>query len=221
MIGLLLVALLSAQSHDLPPAGQAHVSQASVKAEGAPAKPSERARVDPASAAQMQAFGRCVAQRQPARAAALLQMDFNTPQFNGALKKLALSEAGCLGLSSKARFAGVLFAGALAEQLLAGTEDLAAALAYDPAGVPVRTFSLSDYIAACVARTAPDGVAGLLETPPASGAEETAMSQLLPVVQQCVPKDQQAQFNRAGLRAILATASYRMVEAARNTGGRG
>ncbi|MFC3213003.1 hypothetical protein [Novosphingobium panipatense] len=47
------------------------------------------------------------------------------------------------------------------------------------------------------------------------------MSQLLPVVQQCVPKDQQAQFNRAGLRAILATASYRMVEAARNTGGRG
>lgn len=220
MIGLVLVSLFAAQSQTPQIPQQAYVSRSPTRLGDNAPRPEHSARVDPASVAQMQAFGQCVAQRQPAKSAALLQMDFNTPQFTRALKKLAFSESGCMRRSGRARFAGVLFAGALAEQLLARTDNLAGALAYDPAKPSVKTFSVTDYVAACVARTSPEKVAGLLAVPAASDAEGAAISQLSPVVQQCVPAGQQARFNRPGLRAILATASYRMVETGRAIGNR-
>lgn len=75
------------------------------------------------------------------------------------------------------------------------------------------TFSPSDYIAACVARTAPQKIATLLSTRATTGAEKLAMGELLPTVKECMPKGQEAHFNQPGLRAILATASYRIVQA--------
>ncbi|MBB5711636.1 hypothetical protein [Sphingomonas xinjiangensis] len=218
MIGLVLLPLFAAQSQTPQLPQQAYVSRSPTRLGDNMPRPEQSPRLDPASVAQMQAFGHCVAMRQPAKSAALLQMDFNTPQYTRALKKLASSESSCIGRSAKVRFAGVLFAGALAEQLLARTDNLAGALAYDPAKPSVKTFSLTDYVAACVARTSPEKVAALLVTPAVSEAEQAAISQLAPVVEQCVPAGQQARFNRPGLRAILAAASYRMVEAGRAVG---
>ncbi|WP_313536302.1 hypothetical protein [Sphingomonas sp.] len=177
--------------------------------------------LDPVAIRKMQAFGKCVAQRHPQQAAALLQMDFTSPQYQQGLRKLAISQKGCLGGNVRAQFAGVVFAGALAEQLLASTGDLASALTYDPAKAAVKTFSPSDYIAACVARTAPKDVAGLLAAPVATDTERNAIRQLVPVVQQCTSNGQQARFNQPGLRAILATASYRIVMASKKNAAAG
>lgn len=214
MIGIVLGALLGqSQIPQLPQ--QAYVSRSPTQPGDNLPQARAQAPSDRASVVRMQAFGQCVARRRPAQAAALLRMDFNTVEQRRALEKLAFSESDCIGRNRRAKFAGVLFAGALAEQLLSRTENLAAALAYDPAKPPVKALSESDYVASCVARTSPDKVAGLLAVPAASDAEKAALSGLAPIVQQCIRTGQQARFNRPGLRAILATASYRLVEAGR------
>ena len=207
--------------------GQTQVPQGSdpVFASASPTRPGESGRAarertasDPASLVEMQAFGRCAAKRVPAKAAALLQMDYTTPQYQQALRKIALSNTSCVP-GKHGRFAPVLFAGALAEGLLSNTNDLAGALAYDPSKTAVKTLGETDLIAHCVARTAPREVTALFATPAASDAEGAAIRTLAPTVEACVAKGQTARFNRAGLRAILATASYRIVEANRAPAG--
>lgn len=203
MIGLVLGSLLSMMS-PLP----AHVDS-NRHLQDSP-------RSDPASVVEMQAFGRCVARHQPKKAATLLRMDFTAPEYNRAMRKLAFGEPSCLqpGIAGvRARFSLVLFAGALAEQLLSRIENLATRLVYDPAKPAVKTFSPTDYMAACASRTASDKVARLFATAATSAAEAAALAELTPTVQRCLPAGQTARFNRPGLRAILATATYRMVEA--------
>lgn len=135
-IGLVLVGLCLAQGQSLMPSEQGYFLEAAPE-QGSDKQGSKKRRpADIASVAHMQAYGRCVAQRQPAKAAAILGMDFTKPEYRRALKKLAISEASCLKGSSRAEFAGVLFAGALAEQLLTRTNDLGAALVYDPGKKP-------------------------------------------------------------------------------------
>jgi hypothetical protein len=214
MIAVGIVALMLAQTQfpqqSDPPFVSASPTRPGENAQAA----RERSAADPASVAQMQAFGRCAARRLPVKAAALLRMDYTTPQYQQALKRLALSNSSCVP-RKQGRFAGVLFAGALAEELLSHTDKLADALAYDPGDPAVKAITETDLIAACVARTAPREVAGLFATPVASDAEKAAMRELSPVVEKCVATGQRARFNRPGLRAILATASYRIVEAGR------
>ncbi len=106
----------------------------------------------------------------------------------------------------------MIFTSALAEQLLSHTDDLAGALAYHPARRAVKTLSETDFIASCIARTSPKDVARLFATPAASAAEASVFGDLTPVIRQCVTTGQQARFNRAGLRAILTTAAYRIIE---------
>lgn len=218
MIGLVLLSLFAAQDQTPQIPQQEYVSRSPSRLSDNISPARKTSALDAASVAQMHAFGTCVAQRQPARSAALLKMDFNTPQFSQALKKLAFSESRCIGRNTRARFAGVLFAGALAEAFLERTDNLAGALAYEPGKPAVKTFSVTDYIAACVARSAPDKTSVLLSAPAASEAEKTAISQLKPVVEQCTPAGQQARFNNPGLRAILATSAYRIVEAGKANG---
>ena len=210
MIGAVLVTLMLVQSQT-PQLSDPPFEPAS------PTRPgefrpqlAERVPTDPASVTRMQALGRCVAHRLPIKAAAVLRMDFNTPQYRYELRKLALSDHSCMPRGKQARFAGVLFAGALAEGLLSRNANVADALTYDPSKPTVKALSDSDLVASCVARRSPRDVAALFATPAASAAEATAIRGLTPVVENCVAAGQQARFNRPGLRAILATASYRI-----------
>lgn len=216
MIAAAIAALMLAQAQPSQPSEPA-VVPASTPPSGESARAArDRPAADPASLAEMQEFGRCAARRRPAKAAALLQMDYTTPQYQQALKRLAMSNSSCAP-HQQGRFAGVLFAGALAEELLSHTDGLADALTYHPGDPTVQTISETDLIAACVARTAPGEVAGLFATPAASAAETAVMRTLAPAVEKCVATGQRARFNHPGLRAILATASYRIVEAGRGS----
>jgi len=212
MIGSALVALLLAQSQIPQQSDPPYTSTSPTRLGDNMPRPQERSPTDPASVVQMQEFGRCVARHLPTRAAAVLRMDFTAAPFGEALRKLAHADLGCMPRGKQARFAPVLFAGALAEELLSRNGDLTVALTYDPAKAPVKAISESDMVASCVARTSPGEVAGLFATRAASDAESVAIRALVPAVQQCVSTGQQARFNRPGLRAILATASYRIVQ---------
>lgn len=211
MIGVFLIGLVASQ--DLPPASAASIVSEQASGEPPGTRGPLKHGADDAAVMRMQTYGRCAAQRQPSKAAAVLRMDFRTPEYRSALTKLATSEASCMGPDAKARFGSVLFAGALAEQLLGRHRDLAAALTFDPGRRPVQTFSQSDYMAACVARTSPEKVARLFATRWTSDAEKAAMTDLMPAVRACAPKGERFRFNLPGLRAILATASYRIAEA--------
>ncbi|GAA0442907.1 MULTISPECIES: hypothetical protein [Sphingomonas] len=220
MIATSIAALLLGQTQ-VPQESAPSLASASPNPAGETARPARaRTAADPASLAEMQAFGRCAARRAPAKAAALLQMDYTTPQYQQALRKLALSNASC-SPGKQGRFAGVLFAGAVAEELLSHAGNLPEALAYDPAKTAVKTLGETDRTANCVARTASREVAALFATPVASEAERAAIRTLTPVVETCMAKGQTARFNYPGLRAILATASYRIVEAGRTSAAAG
>ncbi|MBB5713555.1 hypothetical protein [Sphingomonas aerophila] len=212
MIGAVLVTLMLAQSQIPQQSDPPYVSASPTRPGEAQRPFAGRMPSDPASLVQMQAFGRCVARHAPTKAAALLRMNFTEPQFGSAVRKLAWSDNGCVPRGKRAQFAPELFAGAMAEELLSHTTNMASALTYDPSRPPVKAMNDSDLVASCVARTSPRDVAALFATPPASAAEATAIRGLTPVVERCVADGRQARFNKPGLRAILATAFFRIVQ---------
>ena len=211
MIGAVLVTLMLAQSQTPQQSDPPYVSASPTRIGEARTRSARSVTADSTSAIRMQALGRCVAQRLPTESAALLRMNVATPQYRYAARMLAWSDRGCMQ-GRQARFAPELFAGALAEGLLSRTADVATALTYDPAKPPVKAIDDNDLVASCVARTSPRDVAALFATPAASAAEATAIRGLTPVIGQCVTTGRQARFNRPGLRALLATASFRIVQ---------
>ena len=169
----------------------------------------------PAARRQIQAFGACVADRSPEKAAQVLSMDFRSAGYHPALKALNLNniDRSCLMPSrSGARSSSLLFAGALAERLIAAdSKSLNVRLAQAASRPAPPTYSPSDAIANCVARSAPNEAASLFKTEVGSDAEAQAMKSLDMAVQLCSRGKPPFQANVEGLRAILATAAFRNV----------
>ena len=167
----------------------------------------------------MRDFAQCVVDQQPDAAANLLAMDYREKAYEQALRKLAQRRDRCIGFYREARFNGVIFAGAMAEQLIARERtDVASAIAFDPARPALQSRGASETLAMCLALEQPTAVAGLLGTQPASAAEDAAFATVVAAVPACLPAGQPLRANRAGLRAILATASYRIIRSAAPTG---
>lgn len=172
--------------------------------------------VEPGSSAAarrtMAEFGRCVARRSPAKAHKTLNRDFRTAEYRNALLTLAKVNQDCMG-RGRMRAGGLLFAAAIAEAMLVA----------DPVPLNVRllraartdapTYAPTDKIAMCVARSDPDGAARLLTAPIAAPAEDQAAAALKPAIRRCAPPGTPVQITPAGMRAFLATASYRLLAA--------
>jgi len=171
----------------------------------------------PAARRQIQAFGACVADRSTAKAIQVLSMDFRSPGYHPALKALNLNNIDCSRLMPRrqgARSSSLLFAGALAERLIAADrKPLNVRLAQAAARAAPATYSPSDAIANCVVRSAPNETADLFKTEVGSDAEAQAMKALDMAVQLCSRGKPPFQSNVEGLRAILATAAFRNVGA--------
>ena len=169
----------------------------------------------PAARRQIQAFGACVADRSPEKAAQVLSMDFRSAGYHPALKVLNLNNIDCSRLMPRrqgARASSLLFAGALAERLIAAdAKPLNVRLAQAASRPAPPTYSLSDAIANCVVRSAPNEAASLLKTEVGSDGEAQAMKALDIAVQLCSRGRPPFQANVEGLRAILATAAFRNV----------
>ncbi len=167
---------------------------------------------DPLAVEAMVNFGQCVARFTPAGARKVLAMDFRTKEYSQAIDRLASGHSRCAP-GSRIGFNGVLFAGALAEAMLEAEtrpEALPARIARHPARAPIEARSPVETMALCTALEAPQAVAGLFATVPASPEEAAAVQGLAPTLGACLAQGQSAEMNRPGLRSVLALAAWRI-----------
>lgn len=157
-------------------------------------------------------FSRCVADRQGSRARAILALDYRTDDYRSQMRRLAMSNWGC-ALPGTLRFSLVLFAGGMAENLLAANlhqGELAAHVALDPARAPLAARDENEMMSLCTVRAAPNEVAALLRSDTASPQEAAALTALVPHVTSCLAAGQRLALNRPFLRAVLVLAAYRL-----------
>ena len=174
---------------------------------------------EPEARVAIQTLGKCVAERKPAEAHRVLVQDFTASDYEAGLRALSRGAVrSCvnraIGGAGSLRSAELLFAGSLAEALLErDSVPLNVRLARNSGG-EVASFSPSDSVAQCLARSLPDQVAALFATTPGSEAEENAAAPLLQTAPICARAAGIAaglDVSVAGLRAIVATAAYRLV----------
>ena len=168
-------------------------------------------RVTAEGLAELHEYSRCVVFNRPTQARQVLAMDPETPRFNEALTGLIHRLNGC----THGRLAAnqLLFVGSLAEQLLKrqGSLDLASATAHNPSRPALRARDEADYMAMCLVRAQPSKVADLFDARPGSAEEGAAVTAIQPHLAGCMTAGQSMRLNRAGLRAVLAWASFRLI----------
>jgi hypothetical protein len=165
-----------------------------------------------------EAYAKCVVLRSPRESARVLSMNFTTSRYRTALKMLSKSaERTCardtIGDGSL-RGADLVFAGAVAEALLeSSSQPVNVRLARLSAELKAVPFSPTDAVAACVARSDPNGTGKLFETAVGSEAEVEAAKALSFAVGRCAQQLTPMSMSPFGLRSILATASFRLLSA--------
>lgn len=213
MIGFALALMLSAQSAEAP-----------VRMDNTPTPwpDPEReqdgviSKADPEARLTMARFATCVAGSSPEKVADVLTRDFRTTEYRNGLKNVVRANEGCatrVGLRGRLSGSNLPMAAALAEAMLArDTAPLNVRLAKAASGKEAPTFAPSDKIAMCIARSTPDDVAALFATEPGSGNETKAATKLQPAVQLC-SREAKLETSVAGLRSIVATATFRLLAA--------
>ena len=171
----------------------------------------------------MEAYGTCVVKLRPKESARVLSMDYKKSSYSTALKMLLKeSERPCAQESfgiGRMRGDSLTLAAVIAEALIkAGSEPVNIRLARI-GSAKVTPLSKMDAVAHCLARSLPDQVGQLFETAPASDAEVAAATPLLQAVPPCAQAtgaSEQYELSVLAVRAILATASFRLLAAQEN-----
>jgi hypothetical protein len=162
-------------------------------------------------------YAACVASKSPEKVASLLMQDFRETSYGNGLRNLVRANESCarqVGTrGERLRGQNLPFAAALAEAMMArDAAPLNLRLAKAASGKEAATFAPSDKVAMCVARSTPDEVAALFATEAGSDSEKQAADKLLPVVNLC-GQGAKVETSVAGLRSIIATASFRLLAA--------
>ena len=173
-------------------------------------------RSSPDALRTIQSFGSCIADASTARASAALAGDFRTPAYRRAMDQLVEANRLCAGSRgwSRMRASRLLLAGAIAERLIerdgnAVNRELARAATLPAAS----TYSPTDSAAMCVVRSVPDEVGKLFASDVASAEEDNAAKAIAPVMERCLRNP--VSVTTDGLRAMLATAAFRSIHAAK------
>ncbi|HZG32944.1 MAG TPA: hypothetical protein VEZ59_06690 [Sphingopyxis sp.] len=177
-------------------------------------------KADPEARQTLARYAACIAARSPDKVTDLLTQDFRETSYGNGLRNLVRVNEGCARQvgSRRERLRGqnLPFAAALAEAMMAReAAPLNTRLARAAIGKEAATFAPSDKVAMCVARSTPDEVAALFATEVGSDDEEQAATKLLSVVKLCA-QDLKFETSVAGLRSIVATASFRLLKAQEN-----
>jgi hypothetical protein len=172
---------------------------------------------DPEARQTLARYAVCVAAKSPEKVTDLLTQDFRQSSYGSGLRNLVRANEGCarqVGTrGERLRGQNLPFAAALAEAMMAReAAPLKARLASAASGKEAATYAPSDKVAMCVARSTPDEVAALFATVVGSDGETRAAEKLLPVVKLCA-QDVKLETSVAGLRSIVATASFRLLKA--------
>jgi hypothetical protein len=156
-------------------------------------------------------FSQCVAQRRPGAARAILAHGYDAA-VRPALGRIAAWGLDC-GPGGHLHVSGMLFAGAMAEALvapLARGGALERVVAFDPTKPVLDARDEAEMMSFCAVRAAPAGVTALFATEGASDREEAAVQALLPQLTDCLGRDVRLVTNRPALRALLALAALRL-----------
>ncbi len=165
-------------------------------------------------------LGRCVARIRPETAERVLAQPIRSPEQAGEAMKINDLGAGCFARGRLA-FQPPLIAGAMAEHFIVTRyrdEDLAPIARLDEAGqagaglVPRTAY---EDVALCVVRRNPAAVRALIDTEPASTAENAAMAPIFGELPQCLPAGQDFYFAHPTLRALVANGLYRILSVTR------
>jgi hypothetical protein len=163
--------------------------------------------------ATLAAAASCIAKASPEATADLLTSDFRTTAYRGKMDRVVDHNRRCIK-AKWIRANRLLLAGALAEELLMGDPaPLNTRLARNAAVSGATALSPSDHVVMCVARSDPDGTARLFATVPGSPEEGVAAQSLALVTSRCAEGGPKLSVSSAGLRSMLATASYRLLAA--------
>lgn len=173
-----------------------------------PASAWTETRVEPFALQQVRILANCAAAQSPAKAAAVLAMDFRSPAYKKAMTNFATAHKRCLP-SGKLKFAGVLLAGPLAEALMKRDRATLADRLVASRAVAIEPRSDTERVALCVVDREPAQVAAILGTEAESRAEVEALNPIGESLQICVAPAKEMVFNRPQLRSLLALAAYR------------
>lgn len=168
----------------------------------------------------VEAWTACIAAEKPADVRRLLVKDFNSDGYKVGMKALAQTRVSkeCFEAMPQEyrsiRLGGLPFAGGLAEHMLETDEvPLLKRLSMAALGPAAKAHSRTDEIAMCMVRGAPHMVAGLFDTKYETEQERAAIDGLKPVADICAGGAGKFEASALGLRSMLATASYRLLEA--------
>jgi len=167
------------------------------------------------------AWTACIANEFPQDVNDLLVMDYRSNVYGDLITDLAdrrVSEE-CFREMPRAyrriQLGGLPFAGGLAEEMIEAEEQqtLVMRLSMAVVGEPAETYSYTDQVANCMALGAPNLVADLFATDPASDEETAALTQLAPVQAICTRNGNAIEASALAMRSMLATASFRILAA--------
>ena len=168
--------------------------------------------VTPLAAQAMYNFAGCTVSNSRRGVVKLLSKDYRSKEYQDAIRQMARGHDRCVP-GNQLKFAGVLFAGNLAEHLLTdqfSETALAANLGRDRSAAPIMARSPTEDIAMCIVMRSPSESAALFRTGIATDDEKAALSEIAPQLPNCVKQGVQFKTNRSGLRALLALAAYRI-----------
>lgn len=173
----------------------------------------------------VEAWTACIADEFDDRVRDVLTLDFRTREYERKLEDLAeerVSERCFDAMPRNYRrieLGGLPFAGGLAEQKIKNWSDepLLMVLSKAAIGNQAPVFSYTDRVANCAVRGAPNFVASLFETEVDSPEEANALTQLQPVYEVCTRGGSEIEASPLAMRAMLATASFRILAAQEST----
>jgi hypothetical protein len=170
---------------------------------------------DPLEVQAAHNYGACIVSYTPQGAKQVLSMDFRTPEYARKLHELAKGHVDRCALGGwRYKFSPSLISGGMAEALLKSNghqSELPKKLAYDPARQAIDARGPLEEMALCAVMKDPQETLRIFATQPATAAEAEAMKPMTEVLTRCLKKDTQVELNKAGIRALLALAAWRVV----------
>ncbi len=197
------------------------IACSSLLASGAQALPVPVERNETMQRGAVEAWTACIADEFKDRVHEVLMLDFRSREYERKLEDLAeerISERCFDAMPRNYRrieLSGLPFAGGLAEQAIKTRKDEPLLMRLSMAAIceQAPVFSYTDRVANCAVRGAPHLVAGLFETEVASPEEVEALAQLKLVNDVCTRGGSAIEASPLAMRAMLATASYRILAA--------
>lgn len=171
----------------------------------------------------LQEFGDCLVKNAPAKSQRLLLTELGSPEERKIAVEITMAGSNCLrGRPVLSMMAGSI-RGAIAEAhlrrapgLLARAATLTPAAPVRPAQSDGRTFVIA--YTGCLAKSAPQQSAALLQTPLASPDERAAFLKYGDTLSACMPLDQRYRIDITDLRNHIAAIVYRTIADQRSDG---